>query len=129
MQKNYCLILYSAVLFFLMVSFAEAHFLELIPSHDIVTDNNSRILQFDIRFSHPMENGPVMHMDDPVRFFVKHNSRQTDLRNTLRLIKIDDKNSYTAVYKIKEPGDHVFGLNQPLIGIHLNKKLLFTTQR
>ena len=107
--KKYCLILATAFSFFSTASFAEAHFLELIPSQDIVTDHKNSTLQFDIRFSHPMENGPVMNMDDPVQFIVLHNGRQTDLKKTLHANKIDGKNAYTATFKIKEPGDHVFG--------------------
>lgn len=109
MHKKHCLILSAAFSFFSMGSFAEAHFLELIPSDDIVTGHENSTLLFDIRFSHPMENGPVMHLDEPVRFVVQHNGRQTDLKNLLHVSKIDDRNTYTATYKLKEPGDHVFG--------------------
>ncbi|MBC8317427.1 MAG: DUF4198 domain-containing protein [Desulfobulbaceae bacterium] len=109
MFKKSCFVLSAVFLAVSIGSSVDAHFLQLIPSQNIVTGGQKSTLQFDIRFSHPMENGPVMHMDEPVSFFVQHNGVQTDLKNILHLNKITDKNAYTASFKIKEPGDHIFG--------------------
>ena len=94
----------------LFINNAYAHFLELIPTVDIVKDQREKSVFFDIRFSHPMENGPVMNMDKPTRFIVQHNGKQTDLIDSLKHNPINNKNAYTTIYDIKDPGDFVFGI-------------------
>ncbi|MEA1049213.1 hypothetical protein U5801_05250 [Lamprobacter modestohalophilus] len=49
---------------------AEAHFLELMPSTEILTTETGPIVILDLAFTHPMERGPAMAMDKPVRFGV-----------------------------------------------------------
>lgn len=90
-----------------------AHFLELIPSLDIVSARTNKNIHFDIRFSHPMENGPVMNMAETPKFTVLVNGSKNDISSALKLKKINGMNSYTATYKVSEPGDHVFGI-EPL---------------
>jgi cobalt/nickel transport protein len=44
---------------------AEAHLLQLIPERDVLPEGGT--VAVDIRFSHPMDGGPVMDMDRPER--------------------------------------------------------------
>jgi len=90
------------------VSPAEAHFLMLIPSRDVVGPQDERTLVLDIRFTHPMEGGPVMEMGRPRRFGVLVGGRSYDLRSQLVPVKIDGKTAFTARVPVNRPGDYVF---------------------
>jgi cobalt/nickel transport protein len=85
-----------------------AHFQILIPSTDIVTAEGSRTVNLSIVFTHPMEQGPVMNMGIPVQFGVMVMGERKDLQETLVAKEIDGQTTYSASYKFKAPGDHVF---------------------
>ncbi len=87
---------------------ASAHFQELIPSQDIVTPESGTAVSFDIRFTHPMENGPVMEMAAPTRFGVVVDGRNIDLAASLKPCTIDGASAFGADYSVKAPGDYVF---------------------
>ena len=86
---------------------AMAHFQILVPSTDLA-DGETREVTFDILFTHPMENGPVMEMGQPVQFGVLLNGEMTDLSESLTARKLEGKTAYVAAYTVKQPGDHVF---------------------
>lgn len=89
---------------------ANAHFQVLIPDNDIVTESDSKTVNLDIIFTHPMEQGPVMEMGSPVQFGVLASGAKKDLKDTLVVKKIDGKTTYTCNYKIKAPADYIFFL-------------------
>lgn len=89
-------------------SLASAHFLELIPSADIVAEDGDRMVRLDLAFTHPMERGPVMNMAPPARFGVMGEGGATDLKAALKKRAIDGKAAYAAEYKIPAPGNYVF---------------------
>lgn len=88
---------------------AEAHFQALIPASDLAGHENKAV-SLDIRFTHPMANGPVMEMGRPVRFGVMLKGEKQDLAGQLAERKLDGKTAYTASYEVKRPGDHIFFL-------------------
>ena len=88
---------------------AESHFLELIAGPDIVTSETGPRVVLDIRFSHPMENGPVMDMEPPRAFGVLARGTKTDLAETLKPRLRDGATAYGSVYEVRT-GDHVFFL-------------------
>jgi len=87
-----------------------AHFQALLPDPPIVESPEDRTVTFDIRFTHPMEGGPVMDMGTPVRAGVLVGGETEDLRESLVLRPIDDKKAYSLKYAVKKPGDHIFFL-------------------
>ncbi len=87
---------------------SQAHFQELIPSTEIVDAAADRVLRLDLRFTHPMAQGPVMPMGQPVRFGVLGPRGRQDLRGTLEPATIDGAAVYSAVFTVERPGDHVF---------------------
>jgi cobalt/nickel transport protein len=87
---------------------AAAHFLELIPSADIVAEDGARDIRLDLAFTHPMERGPVMEMAIPVRFGVLSGGKARDLKTSLKPGKQDGKTVFGAEFKLDQPGDHVF---------------------
>ncbi|WP_245651075.1 DUF4198 domain-containing protein [Paramagnetospirillum marisnigri] len=87
---------------------ARAHFLELIPSADIVGAEGNRAVRLDLAFTHPMERGPVMEMAPPVRFGVVADGKTRDLKSTLKPRKLGDKTAFEAAFTPDAPGDYVF---------------------
>lgn len=85
------------------------HFQILVPS-TVLTGISSRDIVFDILFSHPMADGPVMEMGEPVRFGVLLHGQQHDLTELLQERKVGGATAYLADYTVKRPGDHVFFL-------------------
>jgi len=92
----------------LLGSPSQAHFQELIPSTEIVAAPADRALRLDLRFTHPMAQGPIMPMGTPVRFGVLGPRGRQDLRATLEPSTIDGAAVYSAAFTIERPGDHVF---------------------
>jgi len=96
------------VLLCAVAAVACAHFQVLIPSTDIVTAGGSKTVGLDILFTHPMEQGPVMHMGPPKQFGVLARGGKRDLLPTLKVQRREGKTAYTTSYRIARPGDHVF---------------------
>lgn len=94
---------------FLMTTLgAQAHFQELIPSTDILTAETGSKVALDLRFTHPMERGPVMPMGMPKRFAVVGPNGEEDLIEHLQSEEIDGKRAFRAEYEISQPGDYIF---------------------
>ena len=89
---------------------SQAHFQLLKPSTDIVTIRGDKTVDFDIRFTHPMEQGPVMEMGEPKEFGVIFDGMKRDLTDSLEPVKIDGKAAYRASYTVKRPADYLFYL-------------------
>ncbi len=91
---------------------AHAHFGMIIPSTEIVTQQQGGEITLTVMFAHPFERN-WMDMEKPVRFGVK--IRGTKVENLLPLlkpIKIRGHKAWKAVYRLKRPGDYVF-FDQP----------------
>jgi len=92
----------------LIVAAAEAHFLVLLPSADVVEEPGSRSVELAIEFTHPMEGGPAMEMGPPRRFGVLVDGKSYDLLGELVPRDVGGKTAYTASARLLRPGDHVF---------------------
>src|SRR4030067_3357960 len=91
---------------------AQAHFQMIIPSDDMVSQEDSREISLDVRFTHPFE-GHGMNMVKPAQFGVLAGGKKINLLDALKEVKIKDRSgkSFTAFqnkYKIAGPGDHIF---------------------
>lgn len=90
-----------------------AHFGTITPSDDIVTQNDPKTLNLQIKFIHPMELH-YMEMVKPEQFGVIHDGKKTDLLNSLQATKgksADQEEKFTfwtTDYKIRRPGDYTF---------------------
>lgn len=88
---------------------AEAHFQELIPNTDIVTQSTGRQLDLQMQFTHPMNGGPVMTMGEPVQFgILTADGSRESLLGDLVPVAVDDQRTYVASYDIERPGDLIF---------------------
>lgn len=96
----------------LLSSQAQAHFQMIIPSDDMVKQNESRKLNLDVMFWHPFE-GMGMNMVKPARFGVLNSGKKTDLLDSLQPVKVTDRSgnkmdAFKAAYSLRRPGDHIF---------------------
>jgi cobalt/nickel transport protein len=87
---------------------AQAHFQELIPDTEIVTQTTGRSLGLHLQFTHPMSGGPVMEMGAPAQFGVLTVSGKEDLSSQLMAKMGAEPRTFAASYAIKRPGDLVF---------------------
>jgi len=92
---------------FCVFSTAKAHFQGLIPSNNIISQSDSKKINFDIIFFHPFE-GHYMNMEKPAQFGVFVNGKKNNLLSSLSSNKVDGFSTYKADYTLKRPGDHIF---------------------
>ena len=94
-----------------LTSFADraaAHFQVLLPATDIVEDQDLRTVDLDLRFTHPMEQGPTMNMARPRQFAVLvGGKKRIDLADRLKPRKVDGKSAFTCSLPTTTPGDYV----------------------
>ena len=107
------LVIASSSLTALLVSasLCHAHFGAVIPSDDIITQQDAKKIEVAVKFLHPME-GQYMEMAKPKRFGVVHGETTTDLLANLSASKGKGPDaaftSWKAEYQIKKPGDYLF---------------------
>ncbi|RKY40795.1 MAG: DUF4198 domain-containing protein [Candidatus Omnitrophota bacterium] len=102
---------------------AQAHFVMLLPSDDIVNSEEEHMVSLKCVFTHPMEGGPTMEMAKPQAFGVMVKGEKSDLLFSLKPIKFPifaswnpnysqykDKTAtaWEASYHLKRPGDYQF---------------------
>ena len=86
---------------------AFAHFQMIVPSTEIVETAEERELSLRLMFMHPME-GTSLEMVRPHEFGAFVGGKRQDLLDTLTQMDFRRHSAYSATYKIKRPGDHLF---------------------
>lgn len=112
MKKTKLFWTYAGFAALLITGQAKAHFQMIIPSDDMVKQTESRTLNLDLLFWHPLE-GIGMNMVKPERFGVIAKGKNQDLLSTLKATKKKDRegnsmDTFEAKYSLKRPGDHIF---------------------
>ena len=102
-------LVFSLVVIFLfsLIILTNAHFGVIIPSDDMIIMTDSKNINIEIKFMHPME-GDYMDMDKPAQFGVMLQGERTDLLDTLQEKKVNGCSTWQANYKVIRPGDHIF---------------------
>lgn len=96
-----------------LATLGHAHFGTIVPSDDIISQEDSKKLNLEVKFIHPLEQH-YMEMVQPKHFGVISNGRKTDLLETLQEAKGksgDQAQEFTfwkTQYQIKRPGDYTF---------------------
>lgn len=91
----------------LITSPVTAHFGMVIPSDNMVMQDENKTLKLDLSFSHPFEI-IGMTLEKPKLFFVINNGKKTSLLNNLKQKKIMNEKAWGMDYKIKMPGIYNF---------------------
>ncbi|BCR06245.1 ATP-dependent DNA ligase [Desulfuromonas versatilis] len=92
---------------------APAHFGAVIPADDILTQDDEKVLNLQVKFIHPLE-GHYMEMARPRRFGVQHGGQQTDLLASLQPARgggPEQEETFTfwnAEFQVRRPGDYTF---------------------
>jgi cobalt/nickel transport protein len=81
---------------------AGAHFLEILPSADVLEEGGS--VGLDIRFTHPFEGGPTMNMERPVQVGVRAQGAVTDLSDALIEQPLGEAMAWRLDAELPEPG-------------------------
>ena len=106
-------IIFGGVLSFGVMGTASAHFQMIIPSDDMVTQEESRTLNIDVMFTHPFE-GHGMNMVKPAQFGVlTSDGTKVSLLDSLKPVKFKDRegqtrDAFNISYTLKSPGDYIF---------------------
>ncbi|GAI86493.1 unnamed protein product, partial [marine sediment metagenome] len=79
----------------------------VIPSDDMVTQNDNKSISLTVQFIHPME-GDYMDIVKPAQFGVLIQGKKIDLLNTLQEKNVNDCTTWETNYQIKRPGDYIF---------------------
>lgn len=85
---------------------AAAHFQQITPSADVLPEGGPVTL--DLVFTHPVEGGPVMAMERPVRAGVLAGGTVTDLLPALVEKPVDGAAAWTLTHELAEPGAAIF---------------------
>ena len=86
---------------------AEAHFGMVIPSDNMVMQEDARTVDVTLSFSHPMEM-VGMELVKPKAFSVQANGAGQDLLPTLTPVTVMDHPAWQAAYPVKRPGVYMF---------------------
>jgi cobalt/nickel transport protein len=84
-----------------------AHFGMVIPSDQMVMQEESNNVKIDLMFWHPFE-GFGMDLSKPANFGVCINGKKVNLIKSLKSANIEGHQTWTANYKIKRPGVYMF---------------------
>lgn len=101
------------LLVFLLSPLAHAHFGAIVPSNDIVTQEDPKSVTLELKFIHPLEMH-YMDLEKPKAFGVMHKGGKESILNALE--KVEGKgpeqdrsfSQWKASYTIKRPGDYTF---------------------
>jgi len=102
--KTVC-ILISLICF--SYGFSLAHFGMVIPSDNMVMQNDSRQIHMRLSFSHPFEM-VGMPLEKPKQFFVVQGEKQIDLLSSLKESKVMENLAWENDFAIKRPGAYTF---------------------
>jgi cobalt/nickel transport protein len=112
MNKTRIISILTGAMCFGFMNLAMAHFQMIVPSDDMVKQDEPRQLDLDVMFWHPYE-GHGMHMKTPVQFGVLSGGKKTSLLDSLIPAKFEDINGdkfdgFKAQYSLRRPGDYIF---------------------
>jgi cobalt/nickel transport protein len=107
-MSKYFLNYFVFVLFIVMVaSPVSAHFGMVIPSDQMVMQEENNDVRIDLMLWHPFE-GIGMDLLKPANFGVCINGEKINLSKALKSANVEGHQTWTANYKIKRPGVYMF---------------------
>jgi cobalt/nickel transport protein len=101
------LLLASTAVFILLGQTAFAHFGMLIPSDNMVMQNDDRKVTLQLSFSHPMEM-IGMELVKPKAVMVVADGKEHNLLKGIQSIRVMDHSAWEVDYEIKRPGVFTF---------------------
>ncbi len=103
--KNF--IILTLIFGFVLTNNCFAHYGMVIPSDNMIMQNEKRDIELNLSFSHPFElNG--MELVKPKKFLVVKDGKSHDLLGELAPLTIMDKSAWKMSYSVKSPGAYAF---------------------
>lgn len=106
-MKKLCLVCTAVIIGCFFTGPAMAHYGMVIPSDNMVMENDARTITLDLSFSHPMEL-EGMELVKPKMFTVVANGKESDILGKLKKSKVMGHPAWTMKYKVKKPGVYMF---------------------
>jgi len=94
-------------LVFILAGNIQAHFGMVIPSDNMIMQDDNREIQLNLSFSHPFE-AIGMELAMPDRFFVVKDGNKQELGTKLIPLTIMGQPAWTMGYPVKRPGAYAF---------------------
>ncbi len=88
---------------------AAAHYGMIIPSDNMVSQEDGRSVDLTLSFSHPFE-GRGMVLEMPAAFTVTHEGEETSLLDQLSETEVMGEPGYEMTYDLARPGTYVFAM-------------------
>jgi len=98
--------LFALALLPLIAAPASAHFLEVLPSADVLPEGGH--VDLSLIFTHPFEGAPVMDMAPPAQVGVLKDGEIADLTGTIAPVPVGEAMSWSLGYDLAEPGAAIF---------------------
>lgn len=102
-----CLLASVLAIFTLSGQTAFAHFGMLIPSDNMVMQNDDRTVTLHLSFSHPMEM-VGMELVKPKAVMVETGGKKYNLMDVLKSTRVMDQSAWEVDYQVKRPGVYTF---------------------
>ena len=99
----------SALICLLVVAPAYAHYGMIIPSDNMLNQDEGRSVDLTLSFSHPFEQAG-MTLDKPAVFTVTHEGQTTELLDTLVSAEVMGHLGFIVSYELDRPGTYVFAM-------------------
>lgn len=96
-----------AFILFALPGRAFGHFGMVIPSDNMVMQNDNRVVSLQLSFSHPMEM-VGLELVKPKVFKVVKGDKQNDLLGHLKPVRVMNQPAWQLDYQIKRPGVYTF---------------------
>lgn len=110
MKRTTSILFISLILVVGMTLTASAHFQMILPSDDLVTQEEQKTIDLNLLFTHPMSAAEVMDMEKPNKFGVIHKGNRTSLLDSLQPKEFMGGKGYTTSYQLERFGDYTFYL-------------------
>jgi len=91
------------------LSLCFAHFGMVIPSDNMVMQQDNKQIALVFSFSHPFEN-VGMPLAKPSRVFILKDGKKTDIKETLESANVMGHTAWKTRYTIKRPGAYTFAM-------------------
>ena len=88
---------------------ALAHYGMIIPSDNMIAQEDGRSVDLTLSFSHPFE-GRGMVLEMPAEFTVTHDGETTSILDQLTETTVMDEAAYEMSYDLERPGTYVFAM-------------------
>ena len=99
--------LLTVTLVFILANNCFSHYGMVIPSDNMIMQDEKRKIKVTLSFSHPFE-GIGMELKKPKSFFVVKNGKKQDLAGELSPVVVMDNPAWTLAYPVKRPGAYAF---------------------